>query len=193
MTQKKLISSVLCLNFSNNFGNNGSFDFEDLVNWAKYTGAISNDSSVRLIKYSSSYPFKTAPIVVEARVLAKTIARIFLSVAKRQPPLKDDLNFLNGSFEKTFPNLKLVLSPSNSFHWGWSEPTPIAPDQVLWRVILSAGETLIKETPTRIKMCAAETCIKLFLDTSKGGQRKWCSMETCGNRLKTRKYREKIK
>lgn len=36
----------------------------------------------------------------------------------------------------------------------------------------------------RVKTCAGEDCAGLFLDTSRGGSRRWCSMNTCGNRAK---------
>lgn len=42
----------------------------------------------------------------------------------------------------------------------------------------------------RIKACAGSKCVLVFKDTSKSGRRKWCSMDTCGNRTKAAKYRE---
>ncbi|MEV7624607.1 CGNR zinc finger domain-containing protein [Actinoplanes sp. NPDC089786] len=43
----------------------------------------------------------------------------------------------------------------------------------------------------RIKLCAAEDCRWAFYDTSRSGRGRWCSMEVCGNRHKTRTYRER--
>ncbi|MDV9173795.1 CGNR zinc finger domain-containing protein, partial [Streptomyces sp. W16] len=37
---------------------------------------------------------------------------------------------------------------------------------------------------TRVRDCAGPTCGALFLDTSRPGNRRWCSMGTCGNRAK---------
>jgi predicted RNA-binding Zn ribbon-like protein len=36
----------------------------------------------------------------------------------------------------------------------------------------------------RIRRCADPACVLLFHDTSKGGQRRWHDMATCGNRAK---------
>ncbi|MCZ0982582.1 CGNR zinc finger domain-containing protein [Streptomyces diastatochromogenes] len=36
----------------------------------------------------------------------------------------------------------------------------------------------------RIKACEGPGCAGLFLDTSRGGNRRWCSMNTCGNKVK---------
>lgn len=46
-------------------------------------------------------------------------------------------------------------------------------------------------TWTRLKICPEDTCRWAFLDTSKNRSRTWCSMQTCGNRTKTRAYRER--
>jgi CGNR zinc finger/Putative stress-induced transcription regulator len=42
---------------------------------------------------------------------------------------------------------------------------------------------------TRIRMCAADDCGLLLVDTSRPGRRRWCSMERCGNRAKVRRHR----
>jgi predicted RNA-binding Zn ribbon-like protein len=36
----------------------------------------------------------------------------------------------------------------------------------------------------RVRPCASPTCGALFLDHSRPGTRRWCSMDTCGNRAK---------
>lgn len=42
----------------------------------------------------------------------------------------------------------------------------------------------------RVRECSAGNCSLLFVDTSRPGQRRWCSMERCGNRAKQRaRYR----
>lgn len=41
----------------------------------------------------------------------------------------------------------------------------------------------------RVRVCAAEDCGLLLVDTSRSGARRWCSMEVCGNRAKVRTHR----
>jgi predicted RNA-binding Zn ribbon-like protein len=43
----------------------------------------------------------------------------------------------------------------------------------------------------RLKMCASEECRRVFFDRSKPGTRRWCVSTLCGNRVKTRAYRER--
>lgn len=43
----------------------------------------------------------------------------------------------------------------------------------------------------RLKVCAETGCRWAFLDTSKNRSRSWCAMSVCGNRRKTRAYRDR--
>lgn len=44
----------------------------------------------------------------------------------------------------------------------------------------------------RMKLCASPDCRWAFYDTSRSGGGRWCSMEACGNRHKTRAYRRRL-
>ena len=46
-------------------------------------------------------------------------------------------------------------------------------------------------TLDRLKMCASEECHRVFFDRSKPSTRRWCMSSLCGNRMKTRSYRER--
>jgi predicted RNA-binding Zn ribbon-like protein len=48
-------------------------------------------------------------------------------------------------------------------------------------------------TLDRLKMCASEECKRVFFDRSKPGTRRWCQSTLCGNRQKTRTYRERLR
>lgn len=44
---------------------------------------------------------------------------------------------------------------------------------------------------SRLKVCANEECGRAFVDGSRNRSARWCSMETCGNRMKGRAYRRR--
>ena len=48
-------------------------------------------------------------------------------------------------------------------------------------------------TLDRLKTCDAAECRRVFYDRSKPGTRRWCQSAMCGNRMKTRAYRERHK
>lgn len=43
----------------------------------------------------------------------------------------------------------------------------------------------------RIRQCESATCTLFFLDTSRAGDRRWCSMSGCGNKAKVADYRRR--
>jgi predicted RNA-binding Zn ribbon-like protein len=42
-----------------------------------------------------------------------------------------------------------------------------------------------------IRQCESSTCTLYFLDTSRRGDRRWCSMLACGNRAKAQRFRRR--
>jgi predicted RNA-binding Zn ribbon-like protein len=56
-----------------------------------------------------------------------------------------------------------------------------------WRVPWTCASALVELVETRgerIHRCANHDCVLWFLDTTRPGTRRWCSMATCGNRDK---------
>jgi predicted RNA-binding Zn ribbon-like protein len=64
-------------------------------------------------------------------------------------------------------------------------------EQLIVLVIESFIDTYETYGLERIRQCDHETCILYFLDSSKGGKRRWCDMGTCGNRKKAAKHYHK--
>ncbi|MFJ9381718.1 CGNR zinc finger domain-containing protein [Streptomyces sp. NPDC101455] len=60
-------------------------------------------------------------------------------------------------------------------------------DFVLETVALSVGSGALR----RLKLCVSPDCRWAYFDTSRSGTSRWCVMEACGNRNKTRAYRER--
>ncbi|MGV8970101.1 MAG: CGNR zinc finger domain-containing protein [Microbacteriaceae bacterium] len=48
-------------------------------------------------------------------------------------------------------------------------------------------------TMGRIRECSAENCALVFYDDSRSNNRRWCSMQRCGNRAKVRAHRAKTR
>jgi predicted RNA-binding Zn ribbon-like protein len=62
-------------------------------------------------------------------------------------------------------------------------------DAALAELLIAAVIADAKREWARVKMCAANDCRWVFYDGSKNRLGRWCSMEVCGNRVKTRTYR----
>ena len=89
-----------------------------------------------------------------------------------------------------------------------SWPTPCAPrasraDGVDWELrapdddrlaveAVLAWSTVAARFPGRLRACANDECNLFLLDHSRPGTAKWCSMATCGNRMKARAHAEPV-
>lgn len=47
------------------------------------------------------------------------------------------------------------------------------------------------ESAEHIRQCQSPTCSLLFVDTSRSGHRRWCSMSGCGNKAKVAEFRRR--
>ncbi|MGW6457463.1 CGNR zinc finger domain-containing protein [Streptomyces sp. NPDC055078] len=43
----------------------------------------------------------------------------------------------------------------------------------------------------RLRQCEGESCPRVYLDTSRGRRRRWCSSEVCGNRERVARHRRR--
>ena len=71
------------------------------------------------------------------------------------------------------------------------EPGAGGVDGALGRVLAAVHASMEEGTWGRLKSCANATCGWAFYDRSKNRSGRWCSMEVCGNRTKTRAYRRR--
>ena len=61
-----------------------------------------------------------------------------------------------------------------------------APEDLFAPLAYGAATLFANADRTRVRRCGS--CVLHFLDTSKKGTRRWCSMQLCGNRLKVAAY-----
>ena len=66
---------------------------------------------------------------------------------------------------------------------------PEKPNDVWAPIAIAVAELLSVVSPARLRKC--EACIVHFLDTSKKGSRRWCSMNICGNKIKVAAYQKR--
>ncbi len=64
-------------------------------------------------------------------------------------------------------------------------------DQALGRICAAALRTALTGEWRRLRVCAADDCQWVFFDQSKPGRGRYCAPDTCGNRVKTRAYRQR--
>ena len=73
-----------------------------------------------------------------------------------------------------------ALDASGRIHWQAGDPVAA----VLALIARDALELATSPAIARVRECSDARCGALFLDGSRPGNRRWCSMGTCGNRAK---------
>lgn len=72
----------------------------------------------------------------------------------------------------------------------WELETP--PHTALAIRFLTEWTRLVADQPGRLKRCANPDCTLFLLDRSNANARHWCSMTTCGNRMKARRHHQRV-
>lgn len=125
------------------------------------------------------------PFVERIHAVREASAELFGSIAGNRPPPAEALRFL---FECTATGLAGgALGLDNG-----RPKLPAArwrdPDAVAGVLAMLAIEGFFSLPRDRLRSCPR--CGWLFLDTSRGGKRRWCNMRVCGNREKASRHRE---
>ncbi|MEV6010743.1 CGNR zinc finger domain-containing protein [Streptomyces sp. NPDC051976] len=121
--------------------------------------------------------------VVHARRLRDALFRVVIAHTRGEPHPPGDLETINEA--AACPDLAPAIAPTGKRQWAG---TPTGTDLVA-AVARDAVELLTGPFAHRIRTCAAEDCHLVYVDTSRPGRRRWCSMEHCGNRHKVRALR----
>jgi predicted RNA-binding Zn ribbon-like protein len=187
----------LCLSFANTADWHASDQpveglksYWDLLNWGVTVEVLSREKASQLAKIAEDSPVKAESVLRSAIELREAIYRIFSAVANLCSVNTDDLQILDLSIQKYYPLLQISGS-DNVFGLSWPQDSESL-DQVLWPVIQSAIQLLTSERLDRVGQCDDDRgCGWLFYDTSRNKSRRWCSMETCGNRAKVHRHYEK--
>ncbi|GLZ71406.1 hypothetical protein Bcon01_44510 [Burkholderia contaminans] len=128
-------------------------------------------------------------MLAHALALREALYRLFLAQAEQREPQADDLALLGGFLAEAAPRVALARI-DGGYAWRIAEGRATLAgllSPVLWSAIdLLGGARLAK-----VKRCANDACQWLFIDDSKNGSRRWCSMSSCGNRAKAYRHYHK--
>ena len=127
----------------------------------------------------------------EAVETREAIYRIFAAVAEGEPVPEHELARLNQALAAA-PARRHVARLDGGYGWEIAL-AEIDPPKLLAPILWSASELLLNAGQRRIRRCANDRCLWLFLDTSKSGTRRWCDMSSCGNRAKAARHYAKVK
>ena len=127
----------------------------------------------------------------QALVLRETIHRLFDAVAQGKVPASRDLEDLNTALAAA-PARKALRREKEGYDWDLDMKSGTAL-VLLAPILWSAGDLLAGGKLAKVRRCANPECLYLFVDESRAGRRRWCTMSSCGNRAKARRHYHKSK
>jgi len=176
----------LALDFANTVSDRGSASpierlasYQDLLAFAAQCEVLTAAESHKLATRARRSPAASEEVLHRAQALRDALYDLFAAVAEERPPPAAALAELNRAVGR--------LEIGGDWRWTWS-CAPGGLDDMLGPITIAAAELVTSGERARIRICAADTCDWVFLDTSKNHSRRWCDMKQCGNRAKARRF-----
>ncbi|WP_312466476.1 CGNR zinc finger domain-containing protein [Pseudescherichia sp.] len=151
-------------------------DDRSVINWLETAGLIPKDA--------------VAPpqLLAEARQL-RDAARAVVHAAMKSS--EADLTVINRILEKGRPETRLKWDQNTQRYHVDVHSAADSSEGLLWPVADALVKLVTDEKFEYVRQCEAHNCILLFHDLSKSHRRRWCSMATCGNRMKVAAFRNR--
>jgi predicted RNA-binding Zn ribbon-like protein len=145
---------------------------DDLSHWLEFAGLASDARCNRAL-------------LAQARELREAVYRLVVAAREGDAPATPDLELVNmwARRPSRSPQLDATL-----------QVTLVGPGAcrgALTQLARAGIELVAGSELARIRNCANPSCSLMFIDHSRPGRRRWCSMERCGNRAKTARYRQR--
>jgi len=191
----RLFGGATCLDFVNTAHWRGGrveteqlMDRRALLSWARTAKVLEpfEANSFPYLDLTRQQDGSVDPLLDAALVLRDSIHALFSCHADGRSPKADDLSALN-TVLSWGPDQKHLVVSGGTVVWD-AAMVGTSDQRLLFRIARSAADLLTGDRMDRVKQCASEECGWLFLDESRAGNRRWCSMETCGNRHKVRQH-----
>jgi len=193
----------LCLEFANTLCWRGTaipserlHALADVVAWGAEMGCLPPEAARAATGWWDRRKPRAEAAFAEAIALREVLFRLFSATARAAEPRvaeprAADLAALNRWLAAAPARRRLRRAGAD---YGWEiEAAPRSVAGLLAGVLWSAGDLLAEPLRLRVRQCANPACQWLFLDDSKSGTRRWCTMRTCGNRAKARRHYHKVR
>ena len=196
-TKFDLDAGLLCLDFTNTLDWHASdhpiemlTSYADLVNFGLKAGLLNAEGAARLLEAAQERRYIAKTWLIQAIRLRGALYRVFVAIAHSEEGAAvdpADLDIITGFWQQAAHSLRLV-EEAGEFRWQWAlQPDDLA--RVILPVVQSAVNLLQSDDRQRIGQCEDDRgCGWLFLDTSRNRSRRWCSMDSCGNRAKAARH-----
>ena len=165
-------------------------DYPALVTWCIEAGVLPESRGRVSRRLARERPDEAEAVLGRARELREAIFATFLADVRGARPPREALERINHELAGALAHAR-VEHRSGEWIWAWAAEDSL--EAPLWPVVRAAADLLVSPDRERVKECASETCVWLFVDRTKNHGRRWCEMAGCGNLHKVRRHRRRKK
>jgi len=158
-------------------------DFEALLRWFRAAGLL-NSHDVSVLRKNFGNSNRTQQVLEELRKFREDLRKEVLSLeagGHLHRTTIDKLNLLLAAH----PMITTLKHAEDGINIGLSFKAS-TPEDLFAPLAHGFAQLFTEADRNRVRKCGQ--CVLHFLDTSKKGTRRWCSMQLCGNRLKVAAY-----
>jgi predicted RNA-binding Zn ribbon-like protein len=162
-------------------------DAAAVARWMAHADLLPEKAAKRLERAWESSP-RAAKAVVELRRFRDRLRAAVFAFEAGSAVSADFLHELN-SLLRTHPMFRVVEADGRGGYTQTVSFEPLLPNDLLGPVAEDTMMLLTGVAAGRVRKC--EGCPVHFLDISKKGSRRWCSMGLCGNKVKVAAYQQR--
>lgn len=190
----ELIAGEPCVDFINSVANRTGPHateklrrYADLLAWLQRCELLPATEAATLLAASDRQP-DAARMTLETALRFRDVAwRLLWATAHGQTPAASDMARFEKHLKWCRNHTQLASLSEGGFCMVWQGDAD-DPGQAMWRPAAALERFVLSDQLPRLRGCAGEHCGWLFVDRSRNGTRRWCSMRDCGNRAKARRH-----
>ena len=165
--------------------------YDALLTCWRRLGIVSATTATMLEGEAARHPAEGAAVLAEALDLREALHRLAQAVRQGKATRPADLEVLNRCLLR-YPEGRVIAASGARLAWK-AHGDGLELGSPLGAVARLGADLLVTAEPASIRCCAGPGCGWLFHDTSPNKRRRWCSMESCGNRAKARRHYQRVK
>jgi predicted RNA-binding Zn ribbon-like protein len=164
-------------------------DYDRVLEWAALTDAFDPDTLQTLDRLCIRDAKAAARALQRLRELREAVYEVVAAAICAETAATHALSSLERHWKSAVSAARLTFSDGRTALRLDTESSGL--DYPRHLIALSAFDLMRTLPLDRTRECASPRCTTIFVDSSRGGQRRWCDMGTCGNQAKSRRHYER--
>jgi predicted RNA-binding Zn ribbon-like protein len=154
--------------------------FDDFISWLVQANLVTNTQAK--VAGAELHHKECTSLLEQAKAFRTTLRELAARIVVRKPIPASIIDRINQLLSQR-PGYPQLLRRKGGFEQRFhSAAAPV--HNLLVPLAEAASDLLCRADFALIKKCGNPACILYFYDTTKNHTRNWCSMQTCGNRIK---------